>query len=160
MLKRPLTVPPSSDLNWLIWPCIRPSFETYFIIDEMNVPWILLRFLASTTSLANSCGCSCKNTLVNEGCPVSVLAYLIPNLSKAFESEAAAHNSTSMPAMSLICLSFCFSSLSSCCFVLSHFSRSIRTPRNVMSIKQGVSRVSRSKIVSRLSLLISTLKNL
>ena len=141
---RPETVPPSPSRIWLIFPCMRPSGPTCFKIDAMKVPWILFKVRASTTSLGSSCVCSARKPFVNEGAPSSVRGYGTESLSKAAERLVAAQISTGEPTSSLMRFLTWFSRFIRPTFARSAASRSTRTPRHVISTRQGISFSSRS----------------
>ena len=103
----------------------------------MNVLSALSISRSVTRALATGCSMACRNCLVNDGAPASVLGYSSPRASNIFCTEAADQGSTltpdSLPIQSDISLARLRSSLFAC----SALSRSTLTPRIRISITAG-----------------------
>ena len=119
----------------------------------------MLISLAVTIILARGCLCVVRKFLSNFGCPdFNVRSYLMLSLSNALATLIAAQMSTSMPVSSLICFNIFFSRMIRFFLIESAFSRSTLTPSHFMSMRQGRSRVSRSKMLLSSCLINSGLK--
>ena len=127
---------------------MRPLCSCLSIVS-IKVVFALFISLASLISFGSSAGCVARKFFVKLGAPFSVLSYGNFCESNAFAIDAAAHISTSNPAILFISSNNFFSVSCSSALTDIAFCTSTRTPLNFISTRHGKRLVSKLNISHR-----------